>query len=100
VQGEGRDRYYNTVFNEDWLYIKFETHIDIEIKMTANFGEGAALKKVVNIEEPIEQVEEEPIDINNFTLGEGPILQKMNRVSTLISTVTDDNILYRQFMIN
>ena len=75
--------------------MKFETHIDVEIKMTAEFGEGQAQKKVVNIDLSPEQIEEEGIDINNFTLGEGPLQQKMNRVSKLVSTVTDDDILYR-----
>jgi len=85
----------NSIFDEDWLYIKFETHIDVEIKMTAEFGVGQALKKVINIDQPPELAEEEGIDINNFTLGEGPLFQKMNRVSKLVSTVTDDDILYR-----
>ena len=61
--------------------------------MTAGFGEREALKQIV--EQPPEPAEEEAIDTNNFKLGDGPLLQKMNRVSMLVSTVTEDDILYR-----
>ena len=68
--------------------------------MNAEFGDGHNMKKSINMDQPNEHAEEEVIDINNFQLGDGPLHQKMNRVSKFVNTVTDDNILYRQFMIN
>ena len=40
MHGDGRDKYYNVIFDEHWLYIKFETSMDIEVQITADFGEG------------------------------------------------------------
>ena len=91
------------IFEKEWLYLTVVSETDLKVKMVFNF-KGEAAKPQAQLEaegsQPKLPIKKDEIDIEMFSLGEGNMKAKKERLEKLITRLTDDEESFTKFKKN
>lgn len=91
------------IFEKEWLYLTVVSETDLKVKMVFNF-KGEAAKPQTHLEaegsQPKLPIKKDEIDIEKFSLGEGNMKAKKERLEKLITRLTDDEESFTKFKKN